>query len=115
MKRVVFCFARVVFSGPAAFCQRSQRSVPVSLPTQHAQQSGARSAAVEAAGPGAEEVCVRPPCRAQLICPVTKATENPQKSLSLIETLVCIVPLHLWLVPRQKRNFVVITFKRFAG
>lgn len=77
---VLFFLHHVVFSGPAAFCQRSQRSVPVSLSTQHAQQSGARSAAVEAAGPGAEEVRVRPPCRAQLICPITKATKKPRRA-----------------------------------
>lgn len=52
--------------GPAAFCQRSQRSVPFPLPTQHAEQSGARSAALEEAGPGAEEVCFRPTCCSQL-------------------------------------------------
>ena len=54
------------FSGPAAFCQRSQCSVPLAVPTKHAEQSGARPAALEEAGPGTEEVCVRPPCCTQL-------------------------------------------------
>ena len=58
-----------VFSGPAAFRQRSQRSVPLTLSTQHAEQSGARPAALEEAGPGTEEVRVRPPCCSQLNCP----------------------------------------------
>lgn len=59
-------FFHSVFLGPAAFCQRSQCSVPVSVSTQHAEQSGACSAALEEAGAGTEEVCVRPSCRSQL-------------------------------------------------
>lgn len=47
-----------VLTGPAAICQRSQCFVPLTLSAQHAQQSGARTAALEEAGPGAEEVCV---------------------------------------------------------
>lgn len=57
-----------VFSGPAAFCQCTQCSVPFTLSTQHAEQSGACPAALEEAGPGTEEVCVRPPCCSQLNC-----------------------------------------------
>lgn len=53
-------------SGPAAVRQRSQRFVPLTLSAQHAEQSGACSAALEEAGPGTEEVCVRPPRRSQL-------------------------------------------------
>lgn len=68
-----FHFHSILFSGPAAFCQRSQCSIPFTLSTQHAEQSGARSAALEKAGPGTEEVCVRPPCCSQLNCPARKS------------------------------------------
>lgn len=57
-----------MFSGPAAFCQRSQRSVSFALSAQHVKQSGARTAALEEAGPGTEKVRVRPPCCSQLSC-----------------------------------------------
>lgn len=91
----MFCFP-LLPSGPAAFCQRSQCSVPFTLPTQHAEQSGARSAALEEAGPGAEEVCVRPPCCSQLkpslssgFCRNKKTkTEGKKKTLTVTKSRV---------------------------
>lgn len=69
-----------MFSGPAAFCQRSQCPVPLTLSTKHAEQSGARPAALEETGPGTEEVRVRPPCCSQLNCPASKRVTGGAKN-----------------------------------
>lgn len=47
-----------LLSGPTAVCQCPQRAVALTLPAKRAEQSGARPAALETAGPGAEEVRV---------------------------------------------------------
>lgn len=65
---ISFFFHSFFFLGPAAFCQRSQCSVPFALSAQHAEQSGARTAALEEAGPGTEKIRLRPPCCSQLNC-----------------------------------------------
>lgn len=76
-----------VFSGPAAFCKCSQCPVSFTLSTQHAEQSGACPAALEEAGPGAEEVCVRPSCCSQLNHPgkggAAKTEKNTVRALDL--------------------------------
>lgn len=89
-----------VLSGPAAFCQCSQCSVPFTLSTKRAEQSGARSAALEEAGPGTEEVCVRPPCCSQLNCPVSywwnkKKKKRIWKIFTVIESLIYITSFFL--------------------
>lgn len=85
-------FHSVFFLGPAAFCQRSQRSVAFTLSTEHAEQSGACPAALEEAGPGAEEVCVRPSCRSQLDCLWERELQVEQKNKSLWQSPQFISP-----------------------
>lgn len=81
-------FSHSVFSGPAAFCQRSQRSVPFALSAQHAEQSGARTAALEEAGPGTEKVRVRPPCCSQLNCSNGLKQQQQQQKSTVTEPSV---------------------------
>lgn len=57
---------RPPFPGPAALCQRPRRAVPLSGTTQRAEQSGARTAALEETSAGAAQVRLRPACGAQL-------------------------------------------------
>lgn len=100
-----------MLSGPAAFCQCSQRFVPFTLSTQHAEQSGACPAALEEAGPGTEEVCVRPSCCSQLNCPASKSScwrKKTTKTNTVTEPSVYTVLLpfsHLWFVSHQVLDF----------
>lgn len=91
-----------MFSGPATFCQRSQCAVPFTISTQHAEQSGACPAALEEAGPGTEEVCVRPPCCSQLN-PALRATgrAKQQQKNTVTEPSIYIPFSHLWFVSHQ--------------
>lgn len=49
----------LLFLGPAAVCECSRCAVPLALSRQHAEQGGARAAALEETGPGAAQVRVR--------------------------------------------------------
>lgn len=94
--------------GPAAFRQRSQCSVPFTLPTQHAEQSGARSAALEEAGPGAEEVCVWPPR-----CPQLKGSLSPGCRLEGKKTEKSLTVTKSWVYPVFSVLFVFF-FNKFS-
>lgn len=104
-----YLFFYSVFSGPAAFCQCSQCSVPVTLSSQHAEQSGACPATLEKAGPGTEEVCVRPPCCSQLNCPASKSywwsknktNDKKKKTLWWSPWFISLPFSHLWFASHQ--------------
>lgn len=94
-------------TGPAALRQCPWCAFPFSLSLQHAQQSGARSAALEEAGPRTAQVCLRPSRGSQLksftvwtvICGfwycakgwvLSKMSEQPPKPQCVHLFLVCV-------------------------
>lgn len=79
----------LLFVGPAAVCERSRCAVPLTLSHQHAEQGGARTAALEETGPGAAQVRVR-----SARCAKLKKKKNNRKMLPLLDgwlmtTVIC--------------------------